>query len=174
MRHLGGRLSALIDGELSGAQRERVLSHLARCEPCRDEATALRLLKRRMNALGETTADDALNWRLLALAAADAQPAPGSRHAHGPRPAPARQGWLALRPWPVRPVLVAGGAAVAAACIGLSAAAFVAGGNQPPAGPRVVPALDVFMVQHAITTGDVQAQPVPSAPVSPGVTPRVP
>jgi anti-sigma factor RsiW len=160
MRHLGERLSALIDGELSGGQRERVLSHLVRCESCRDEATALRLLKRRMSALGEATADDALNWRLLALAAADARPAPWPRRV--------RPGRLA------RPVLVAGGVAAAAACIGLSAAAFVAGGNQPPAGPRVVPALDVFMVQHAITTGDVPVQPRPSAPVSPVITAGAP
>jgi anti-sigma factor RsiW len=163
MRHLGERLSALIDGELSGGQRERVLSHLARCESCRDEATALRLLKRRMTALGEATAGEEPNWRLLALAAADAQPAPRPQ-----RVRPARRVRLA------RPVLVAGGAAVAAVGIGLSAAAFVAGGNQPPAGPRVVPALDVFMVQHAITTGDVPVQPLPSAPASPAMTPGAP
>jgi anti-sigma factor RsiW len=33
--HLGHRLSALIDGELDGDDRDRVLMHLARCEPCR-------------------------------------------------------------------------------------------------------------------------------------------
>mgnify|MGYP003694137645 CR=1 FL=1 len=38
---LGERLSALIDGELNDAQRERVLAHLARCEDCRREAAAL-------------------------------------------------------------------------------------------------------------------------------------
>jgi anti-sigma factor RsiW len=166
MRHLGERLSALIDGELSGGQRERVLSHLARCESCRDEATALRLLKRRMTALGEAAAGDEPNWRLLALAATDAQPAPWPRRVRSARLA--RPAGLA------RPVLVAGGVAVAAASIGLSAAAFVAGGSQPPAGPRVVPALDVFMVQHAITTGDVPVQPLPSAPVSPVMTPGAP
>ena len=56
MSHLGERLSALIDGELSDAQRERVLAHLAGCEPCRGEAVALRALKRRMHALGDATA----------------------------------------------------------------------------------------------------------------------
>ena len=40
-RHLGERLSALIDGELSDTQRERVLAHLAGCEDCRREAAAL-------------------------------------------------------------------------------------------------------------------------------------
>jgi RNA polymerase sigma-70 factor (ECF subfamily) len=55
-RHLGERLSALIDGELSDTQRERVLAHLAGCEDCRREAVALRLLKRRMHALGDAAA----------------------------------------------------------------------------------------------------------------------
>ena len=52
MSHLGHRLSALIDGELNDARRERVLAHLARCEDCRREAAALRLLKQRMHTLG--------------------------------------------------------------------------------------------------------------------------
>jgi anti-sigma factor RsiW len=155
MRHLGERLSALIDGELSGAQRERVLSHLARCEPCREEAAALRLLKRRMNALGDATAVGALNWRLIALAASGGSPAGGSGRAG-----------RGQRVRMTRPLLLAGGAAVAAAGLSLSAAAFLAGGNPPSQGPRVVPALDVFMVQHAITTGDVPAQLAPSPPAS--------
>jgi anti-sigma factor RsiW len=169
-RHLGERLSALIDGELSHAQRERVLAHLARCDGCRREATALRLLKRRMYTLGSEAADDALTWRLLALASADG---------HGP---PGRRAWWGH--WPgragraSRPVrggrrharsLVA--AAVATVGVGLSAAAFLAGGDRPPPGPRVVPAVDVFMVQHAITTGEVPVQPsgVPSPSLSPAV-----
>ncbi|MBO0816711.1 MAG: zf-HC2 domain-containing protein, partial [Actinobacteria bacterium] len=69
MSHLGYRLSALIDGELGHAQRERVLTHLARCEPCRREAAALRALKQRMHALGEATAGTALTDRLVALGA---------------------------------------------------------------------------------------------------------
>lgn len=48
MSHLGERLSALIDGELGHAERERALSHLAGCEACRCEAEMLRHLKRRL------------------------------------------------------------------------------------------------------------------------------
>ena len=66
--HLGERLSAFIDGELSHQQRERVLAHLANCAPCRREAAALRMLKQRMHALGEATADTALTDRLIAVA----------------------------------------------------------------------------------------------------------
>ena len=38
---------------LTASERERVLLHMARCGSCRDEVAALRMLKRRMNALGE-------------------------------------------------------------------------------------------------------------------------
>jgi len=152
-RHLGERLSALIDGELNDAQRERVLAHLAKCDECRQEAAALRLLKRRMHTLGDAAAADALTWRLLALAPASGQ-APGQlppwaarAHLPGwPGPGRRRHAWS----------LVAAG--VVTAGLGLAAAVFVAGGDRPP-GPRVVPAVDVFMVQHAITTGQVPVQP---------------
>lgn len=43
--HLGDRLSALIDGELSHDSRERVLAHLATCVRCKAEADAQRRLK---------------------------------------------------------------------------------------------------------------------------------
>jgi anti-sigma factor RsiW len=151
-RHLGERLSALIDGELSDAQRERVLAHLAKCDDCRQEAIALRLLKRRMHSLGEAAAADELTWRLLALAPASGPGRPVDQAAAGRR----------------RRALSLAGAGVLAAGLGLAAAVFVAGGDRP-AGPRVVPAVDVFMVQHAITTGQVPAQPggppVVSSPV---------
>ena len=42
MSHLGHRLSALIDGELDGMERDRVLVHLAGCDSCREDAVALR------------------------------------------------------------------------------------------------------------------------------------
>jgi anti-sigma factor RsiW len=150
-RHLGERLSALIDGELSHAQRERVLAHLASCESCRQEAGVLRLLKRRIHALSDSDSDpatggpaggDALTWRLLALVPA-AGKGPGSQ-----RPAPARR----RTRWLVTAALAGGG-------LGLSVAVFLAGGGRPPAGPKVTPAVDVFMVQHAIITGQLPIQP---------------
>ncbi len=150
-RHLGERLSALIDGELSDAQRERVLAHLAKCDDCRQEAAALRLLKRRMHTLGDAAAaDDALTWRLLALAPAGGHGQPVYR-------------MKAVRRRPAWSLAAAG---VLTAGLGLAAAVFLAGGDRP-AGPRIVPAVDVFMVQHAITTGQVPVQPdVPSPAVS--------
>jgi anti-sigma factor RsiW len=146
-RHLGERLSALIDGELSDTQRERVLAHLAGCEDCRREAAALRLLKRRMHALGDAAAGDALTWRLLALGLAGGRGQP-ARRAHGPGARRRRRYAWSLA-----------AAGVVTAGLGLTGAVFLAGGDRPPPGPKVVPAVDVFMVQHAITTGQVPARP---------------
>lgn len=160
MTHLGRRLSALIDGELDGAERDRVLVHLARCEPCRGEAVALRTLKRRMSALGEAAADSALTHRLIQLA----RPEDIFRVRRGPvrrtqwpgiaAAAAPGHGRHELRPgW----YLAAGSVGVSIA--GLAAAAFLAGGAQQPPVPRVTPAVYSYMDQHEIDTGVVPATP---------------
>ena len=139
MSHLGDRLSALIDGELGHTQRERVLAHLARCEPCRREAAALRALKQRMHALGEATADVALTARLVAM---------GARY-------PAAGAALSRRRWPMRSIAAA---FLTVAGLGVPAAAFMAGGGgdaQP--GPGVTPAVDMFVMQHELSTGAAHA-----------------
>jgi len=146
--HLGYRLSALIDGELSHEQRERVLAHLARCQPCRREAAALRALKQRMHALGEATAGTALTDRLVALGARY----PGQSGRGRPR-----------RRWPVRSIAVA---CLAVAGLGLPVAAFLAGGGQQEPGPTITPAVDMFVLQHEISTGEY-----PAASASPSVAP---
>ena len=153
MSHLGQRLSALIDGELSHAQRERALAHLARCEPCRREAAALRVLKQRMHALGEATANTALTDRLVALGARGL--APGGIG-------------LPRRRWPVRSFAVA---VLAVAGLGVPAPAFMAGGGQAEPGPGVTPAIDMFMTQHEFSTGEMPASTASASP-SPSSTPR--
>ena len=153
MSHLGQRLSALIDGELNHAQRERALAHLARCEPCRREATALRVLKQRMHALGEATANTALTDRLVALGARGQ--APGGIG-------------LPRRRWPVRSFAVA---VLTVAGLGVPAAAFMAGGGQTEPGPGVTPAIDMFMTQHEFSTGEMPASAASASP-SPSTTPR--
>lgn len=151
MSHLGHRLSALIDGELNDPQRERVLAHLARCEPCRQEATALRALKQRMHALGEATADAALTARLVAMGTR--YPAPGAA--------------LSRRRWPVRSIAAA---ALTVAGLGIPTAAFMAGGGgQAEPGPGVTPAIDMFVMQHELSTGDAPAE-APSSSPSPSST----
>jgi anti-sigma factor RsiW len=83
VNHLGVQISALVDGELSGAELDRANAHLAACEQCRAEAAELRQLKRDLRALAipwfelvgdegedlaEAGADEALTRRLLAMA----------------------------------------------------------------------------------------------------------
>ena len=156
MSHLGQRLSALIDGELSEAEQDRVLAHLADCEPCRREASALRTLKRRMNSLGGDPADggdSALANRLMSLASAG--------FAFGEQGRDPAWSWPAAFPVAVagprelRPGRTVVAGAVAFLVVGLGAAAFAAGGSDGQPGPRVTPAVDVFMMQHEITTGEI-------------------
>ena len=162
MSHLGQRLSALIDGELGDAERDRVLAHLARCDACRQDAIALRALKQRMHSLGEAMVDAALTGRLMAVGAAD-----------GPGP---RAPWRS-RTGSSAPRLLAAGI-LASAVAGLGAVAFYAGGDQPVPGPRVTPAVDTFMIQHDNITGETPVTPASSGPPgaptagSAGVPPR--
>jgi anti-sigma factor RsiW len=162
MTHLGQRLSALIDGELDLDERERVLIHMARCGSCRDEVAALRMLKRRMNALGEAAAGAGLTGRLMSLRDAalhdsvlpveamwppppEDWQSPSNRHeGDNPDNRAAR-------------FFIAGSLAVF--MVGLSTAAVVAGGGpqaQAPA-PPVTPSVDVFTVPHSFGGGQVRA-----------------
>ncbi len=142
MSHLGQRISALIDGELSDSERDRVLTHIAGCDACRQEAVALRALKQRMHSLGEAMVDAALTGRLMAMA----MPPDG-------RPWTTRPPWRPRALFPAARMLAAG--ILASAVAGVGAAAFFAGGEQQASGPRVTPAVGTFLVQHAIVTGDL-------------------
>ncbi|MGE5134786.1 MAG: zf-HC2 domain-containing protein [Gemmatimonadota bacterium] len=162
MSHPGQRLSALIDGELGEAERDRVLAHLAGCQPCREDAIALRALKQRMTALGDAAAGTDLMHRLLAMT-----PAPGLPWPAGDPPA------QPLRPVLLRPVPAAA-AASSLVLAGLALAAFMAGGGSPPPAPTVTPAVDVFMIQHVITPGTAPSGPAPAPSPSPLSGARVP
>ena len=161
MSHLGQRISALIDGELSDSERDRVLAHIAGCDECRQEAVALRALKRRMHSLGEAMVDAALTGRLMAMA----MPPDG-------RPWTARPPWRTRGTFPAARMLTAG--LLASTVAGLGAAAFFVGGEQQTPGPKVTPAVDTFLVQHAIVTGDLPVTPLAggaaSSPSNPGST----
>jgi anti-sigma factor RsiW len=151
MSHLGRRLSALIDGELSDTERDQAHAHLVTCEACRAEAAALRTLKRRIHELGEAPADGTLTSRLMALECLGASAlAPASSIAAS---AFAR-GHLHTR------YLVVG--AVAALAVGLGAASFAAGGDQHVPGPTVTPEVDSYNLQHAATFGELPTFASPS------------
>jgi len=173
MSHLGRWLSAQVDGELDGVERDRVLNHLAGCDACRQEVNALRVLKRRMTALGDTASDNAIAGRLIERARSDQELIAVSP---GRLPWPAqprsvaglrwRRSWLS---WPV----AAGSTGTALAAIGVLA--FVLGGTS--AGhpvPKVSPAVDAYWTQHSYDTGQMPAtgaqarKPATPASVTPG------
>ncbi len=164
MTHLGQRLSALIDGELDLDERERVLVHMTRCGSCRDEVAALRMLKQRMNALGEAAAGAGLTGRLMSLR--DSALHDGMLPVEAMWPPPPAEDWQppgggtghrhdasdnrAAR------FFIAGSLAVF--LVGLSTAAVVAGGEpqaRAPA-PPISPSVDVLIVpQHGVDGGQL-------------------
>src|ERR1017187_8544449 len=142
MSHLGQRLSALIDSELSDFERDRVLAHLVRCDAC----------------LGEAMADTALTGRLIAMAAAAERGSWGSRGSRLPG-----------HRYPSARYVAAG--IFTCVVVGLGPTAFVVGGGEQPSGPKVPPAVDMYLTQHAIVTGSLPvapsatAAPAPAGPV---------
>ena len=138
MSHLGDWLSALVDGELGGAELDRAHAHLAGCEPCRAEAAELRALKRKLRGLVDgAPAEAAMTRRLIAMTG------PG-----GPVP-PRRRRYLVL--------------GTVSLVVGLGTAAFtVGGGGDAAPGPRITPPVEMYSVEHAITTGEVPF-PAPTA-----------
>jgi anti-sigma factor RsiW len=175
--HLNEQLSALVDGELTGIELDRVNAHLAACEPCRAEAAALRLLKRELRGLAATRPSPELTRRLLAMAGPGG-PVPARRPAgvRGPRPAfrtypgspgPGRSDfadWPArTRPGPHSPGAawprrkrgryLALGALSFVLTLGIGAAALALGGSGLPAGNRMTPQMELFTIEHALVGG---------------------
>ncbi len=165
MTHLGEQISALIDGELTGAELDRANAHLAACERCRAEAAELRQLKRALRALFEVDCDDELTRRLLREAG------PGG-------PVPSRQDRReqyrrdrGKGPRDKRPRGRGGGrgdgdeprsraryvvwSAVSLFVVGIGAAAFSMGGGGAAPAPKITPQLEMFSVEHAIVSGTI-------------------
>jgi anti-sigma factor RsiW len=182
MSHLGDRLSALVDGELGAAELDRAHAHLAGCEQCRAEAAELRVLKQKLRGLTDgAPAEAAMTRRLIAMTGPGGpmpprrrlllRVVPGRRPAAGPassRPgrASSRPGpGPAPKPWPSarrRRYLVLGTVSLV---VGLGTAAFtVGGGGDAAPGPRITPPVEMYSVEHAITTGEV---PFPGPTVQP-------
>jgi anti-sigma factor RsiW len=193
MSHLGDLLSALVDGELSGAELDRANAHLAACCHCRGEAVALRRLKHELRALAVEISDAGqFTERLLAMAGTADPAGPdgrvparragraraGREHGGGrrairaravsrrggadpytapPSPRPVRRRRVRYLLWSTLSLVV----------VGVGGAAFGMGGGSPP-GPKITPQLEVFDLQHAVTSGDI---PFPDPAV---VSARVP
>ena len=163
MSHLGRWLSALVDGELDGEERDRVLNHIAGCVACREETNAMRALKRRLTALGETSDDSAIAGRLIELGRTD-QAAPASAMHGSLSIRPSQLGLAERGPRPIRQGLrmAAGSAGSALLAIGLFAFLLGNADPQPPA-PKVTPSVDSYLLQH---TRDAGEAPAGSAPVT--------
>jgi anti-sigma factor RsiW len=164
LTHLGQRLSALIDGELDGSERERVLLHMAKCGSCRDEVAALRMLKRRMTELGEAAAGAGLTGRLMRLT--DADPVDHGRPvAEAAWPVPPPQAGWDLPAHSARPEQRAGRYFLAGSLVvflaGLGTAAFIAGGEpqaQAPS-PPATPSVDVLVVPREPASAPAERRP---------------
>lgn len=150
MSHLGERVSGLVDGQLSPADTERAMAHLAGCRPCRDAVETERLMKARLACLAGPGPSGDLVGRLLAMG--------------GPSgPMPPRPGYVpgSPRPQPVslsRPVPVPGRPVTAARLAVRPAAGRVALRTGRAAG-RAVGA-----VRAATVARPVPARPVGSRP----------
>jgi len=104
--------SALMDGALSHADRERVLAHLGGCPTCRQEVAELRELRRVLGtAPADLPAPTALSSRLVSIAGA---PTPRSR----PSPRRARRGAIGVLSLATAAAVVAGAGYLAAPATG--------------------------------------------------------
>jgi anti-sigma factor RsiW len=165
--HLGQRLSALIDGELDSSERERVLLHMTRCDSCRAEVAALRMLKRRMSALGDAAsgAGSGLTGRLIGLSALASLDEREEADPPSPGPVPGRPGAGMAGDGPVSPEQRAGryflAGSLAIFLAGLGTAAVIAGGESQPQAPTppVTPSVDVMVFAPASGTGPAAARP---------------
>ncbi len=150
MGHLGPRVSALLDGQLSPEEAERAWAHVHTCHQCRDQVEREGWVKTRLAGLSPAlgAAPAHLKGSLL-----DGQA--GSRA----RPAPAPSSDLRHRVSPG--VVLVGGGAVGAAVMGVLALGLVAG--EAPPGERRPPVTQLVRPSPSFT-------PVVS-PERPGITP---
>jgi anti-sigma factor RsiW len=154
---LGDTLTALVDGELDHGAREKAFAHLAGCAGCRGEVDAQRRLKARLASLDRgPLVPPALTGRLLGLAvpgadlsprAVPGRPVPVAPPVRGDsrRPGDRRATRSTrLRRRQATGVLVA---------VSLGAALALGGPGGGAASTPLDPGADVFVVDHASTTG---------------------
>ena len=86
MTHLGSQVSALADGQLSPAARERALAHVAVCAECAAELASARAARRALAAAFDVPMAPELTQRLLALGATSGVARGASRRDESSRP----------------------------------------------------------------------------------------
>lgn len=157
MGHLGARVSALLDGQLSPAEAERAWAHVHGCHACRDQVEREGWLKRRLAGLAQEVASPS--------APADLKGSLLGVGPDGPLGAPGRSPYASLddrdRPGPAGlPALaVLGGGALGAAVVGALVLGVGSGGS--PGVDRTPP---VTSISRSPAT-PVRSQTQPARPV---------
>lgn len=173
--HLGERINALVDGELDHTERDRLLGHVADCQPCRSELDVLRKIKARLARSSGPEMSPALLGKLLAMAEPGGPVPPARRPLTGPSypiaPPPRTAATdasgrpVATHPGstgPGRPrrrggrrryVYLTGASALSVGLIALGTA--FAAGDASRGGPLVTPPVEDFVIQHAQTSNGV-------------------
>lgn len=141
--HLGNRVSALLDGQLSPKDTEEAWAHVYTCHACRDLVEREGWVKTRLAGLcgGEGEAPSGLKGSLMSMPPGDALLAAPGHHGSGRRTPGA---------------VMIGGGAVGAAILGVVALGF-ASGTTPPAERRP----PVSQINTAVPT--TPAPPTPSS-----------
>jgi anti-sigma factor RsiW len=112
MGHLGDRVSALLDGQLSPTEEERAWAHVHACHECRDVVEREGWVKTRLAGLSFETSAAPSSLKGSLLSSLSAGPHPGDAYllAEPPHPRPRRVALVAL-----------GGGAAGAAVMGVLA-----------------------------------------------------
>lgn len=164
MTHLGSRISALVDGQLSVAATERALAHVAVCSECAAGLSSARAARAALTSVDEPCPTPDLTARLLSLAGSApaaqcpvdpfAPPVPGSRSELASYGVTSPGGWLGrssvrgdLRQKRSSVRLAAG----SMAGLGVVATMLFVLGEQPAVVPTSHPGADLGLLGGAVT-----------------------
>lgn len=159
MKHLGERVTALVDGQLDHDDRDAALAHLARCPQCQAAVDAERRTASTLRQLPDVVPSRELMERLREMSAPEG-PLPPRRR---PFPAPERASGFhsaggSFPRWPTqgrsRRRAVVRGTVAGSVSLGVIAAALASLGTAEEADP-VVPPIREFTVEHARSTGSL-------------------
>jgi len=133
--HLGSRVSALLDGQLSAEEEERAWAHVHSCHQCRDQVEREGWVKTRLAGLSYGTTDVPGHLKGSLLGALEAARPPGDVILDSNASADVRPRWTAL-------TALGGGAGVAA----------VMGVLALGAAPADAPTIDRRLPTSSVTT----------------------
>jgi anti-sigma factor RsiW len=168
--HLGDRVTALVDGEVDHATRDRLLAHVASCPGCYAELDEQRRLKATLTALSAPHLSEDLSIRLRRLAE-PGEPVRPRRDSHDrSRVAYAGMsrdsGRLDRLPAVQQRRMFFGSVALGAVAATVGTAFVLGAPAAAPAVPAVTPSVDQFSREHALTAADVGLPDPANVPVT--------